>query len=83
MLCLGNVLWEVMYWWSACLEDGICYNMLCFTERYVLLEVMFYLRVGIIGGHVLLFEMSYWGTCFTGGHILHDDLLYRGTHLIT
>ena len=48
--------------------------MLCFTDRHVLLEVMFYLRVGIIGGHVLLLEMSYWGTCFTGGHILQDDL---------
>ena len=40
---------------------------------------MFYLRVCIIGGHVLLFEMSYWGTCFTGGHILQDDMFYRGT----
>ena len=68
-----------MYWWRACLQDGISYNMLCFTERHVLLEVMFYLRVTIIGGHVLLFEMSYWGTCFSGGHILQDDLLYRGT----
>ena len=52
--------------------------MLCFPERHVFLEVMFYLRVGIIvgiiGGHILLLEMSYWGTCFTGGHILLDDL---------
>ena len=48
--------------------------MLCFTERHVFLEVMFYLRVGIIGGRVLLLEMSYWGTCFTEGHILPDDL---------
>ena len=48
-----------MYWLSACLEDGISYNLFCFTERYILLEVMFYLRVGIIGGHVLLFKMSY------------------------
>ena len=56
----------------------------CFTERHVLLEVKFYLRVGIIGGHVLLFEMSYWCTCLqegisyrmfccTGGHILYED----------
>ena len=67
-----------MYWCSACLQDGISY----FTVRHVLLEVMFYFRVGIIGGHVLLFEVSYWSTCFTGGHILQDDLLYRGTHLI-
>ena len=66
-----------MYWCSACLQDGISYNMLCFTERYVLLEVMFYLRVCSTRGHVLLFEMSCWG--FTRGHILQDDLLYRGT----
>ena len=26
--------------------------MLCFTERHVLLEVMFYLRVCVIGVHV-------------------------------
>ena len=38
---VGNVLWDVMYWWNACLQDGISYNMLCFTERHVLLEVMF------------------------------------------
>ena len=69
-----------MYWWSACLQDGISYNMLCFTERR-LTGGRVYLRVGIIEGYVLLFEMSYWGTCFTGGHILQDDLLYRGTHL--
>ena len=67
-----------MYWWSECLEDGISYNMLSITERYILLEVMFYFWVCIIGGHVLLFERPYWDTCFTGGHILHDDLLYRG-----
>ena len=30
-----------------------------FTERHVLLEVMFYLRVCIVGGHILLLEMSY------------------------
>ncbi len=38
---VGNVILEVMYWWSACLQDGISYNILRFTERYVLLEVMF------------------------------------------
>ena len=49
-----------------------------FAVRHVLLEVMFYLRVCIIGGHDLLFEMSYWGTCFfKGGYILQDDMLYR------
>ena len=30
----------------------MAYFKMCFTERYVLLEVMFYLRVCIIGGHV-------------------------------
>ena len=20
---VGNVVWEVMYWWNACLQDGI------------------------------------------------------------
>ena len=69
MSCIGGV--HVL--------DGIYYNMWCYTERHVLLEVMFYLRACIIGGHVLLFKMSYWGTCFTRGHILQDDLLYRGT----
>ena len=63
---VGNVLWEFMYWWSACLQDGISYNLLCFIERYVLVGVMFYFRVYIIGGHVLLFEMSHWGTGLEG-----------------
>ena len=40
---------------------------------------MLYLRVRIIGRHVLLFEMFSWDKCFTGGHILQDNLLYRGT----
>ena len=30
-----------MCWWSACLQDGISY-MLSFTERYFLLDDMFY-----------------------------------------
>ena len=68
---IAYVLREVMLCCRKCHMGG--------TERHVLLEVMFYLRVGIIGGHVLLFKMPYWDTCFTGGHILHDDLLYRGT----
>ena len=29
-----------------------------FTVKHVLLEVMFYLRVCIVGGSILLFEMS-------------------------
>ena len=71
-----------MYWWSACFQDSLSYNILCFTKRNVLLEVMFSSRVCIIGGHILLFEMSYWGTCFTGVHILQDDLFYRWTPYI-
>ena len=63
-----------MYWWSACLQDGISYNMLYFTEST---GGHVYLRVGIIGGHVLLLEMSYWGMvvmsfmriCVMGGHV--------------
>ena len=42
-------MWEVMYWWSACLHDDISYSMLCFTGRYFLLDEMFYLRVCFIG----------------------------------
>ena len=60
MSCIGVVHVFSMAYLTIC----------CFIERYVLLEVMFYLRVCIIGGHVPLFEMSYWGTCFTGGLIL-------------
>ena len=66
-----------MYWWNAYLQDGISYNMLCFAERHVLLEIMFFLRVGIIGGHVLLFEMSYRGTCF----VVEGDTPYMRTGL--
>ena len=68
---IAYVLREVRLWWSASLQDGISYNMLCFTGDHV------YLRVGIIGGHVLLLEMSYWGMvvmsflriCIMGGHV--------------
>ena len=67
MLCCRKCLMGGNVLVGTCLQDGISYNMLCFTERHVL-------RVGIIGGYVLLLEMSYWGTCFTGGHILQDDL---------
>ena len=28
----GNVLWEMMYWWSECLQDGISFNMLCLLK---------------------------------------------------
>ena len=54
-------MWEVMYWWSACLQDDTYYNMLCFTGRHFLLDDMFYLRVCIIEGHVLQLEMSIEG----------------------
>ena len=42
---VGNSLQDIKYWWNACLQDGISYNLLCFPERHVLLEVMFYLGI--------------------------------------
>ena len=59
-----------MYWWSACLQDGISYYMLSFTERcltegHVLLEVMYYMRACLTGGHVL---QEY--ICGMSGHVL-------------
>ena len=59
----------------SCIGGVHVFRMAYFTICCVLLEVMFYLRVCIIGGRVLLFEMSYWGICITGGHILQDDFL--------
>ena len=86
MLCCRKCIMGVMYWWSTCLQDGISYKMLCFTERHVLLEVMSYLRVGIIGGHVLLFKMSYWCTCLQEGisyriFVVQGDTSYMRTGL--
>ena len=49
--------------------------MLCYTGRRFLLDDMFYLRVRIIGGHVIQFEWFHW-------HILLDDLSYRRAPLI-
>ena len=45
--------------------------MLCFTEKHVLLEVMFYLRVCNIGG---MFSCS---RCFTEVHVLQVGISYR------
>ena len=39
---VGNLLWDIKYWWNACLKDGILYNLLCFPETC------------LTGGHVLL-----------------------------
>ena len=70
-LLIAYVLREVMLCCRKCHRMSciggvyVLYNILCFTERHALLEVMFYLRVCIIGGHVLLFEMSYWKACPT------------------
>ena len=70
-LCIGGVhVFRMAYLTIFCV-------LLCFTEGHGLVEVMLYLRVCIIGVHVLLFKMSYWSTCFTGVPILQDDLLYR------
>ena len=73
-----------MYWWSACLQDGISYNILCFAGRHVLLEGMFFLRVCIIGGHDLQFEMSYilLEVCLIGSQVLHEGMFYRWTCLV-
>ena len=79
MSCESIVLCEVMCRWSACLYDGISCHMFCFTGRHFLLDDMFYLRVCIVGGHVLQFMLLHWNTCFTGGHILLDDSSYRRT----
>ena len=78
MTCLMRAyVWKVMCWWTACLQDGISYDMLCFIGRHFLLDNLFHLSVCIIGGHVLQFVMSYWNTHFTGVHILQDDLSNR------
>ena len=55
MLCRNKclVLWEVMCWWSPCLQDGLSCNALCFSGRNFLLDDMFCLMVCILGGHVL------------------------------
>ena len=58
---------------DACFQVGTYYNVMCFIERHVLLEVMFHLRVCTIGGHVLLFKMSYWGIFF----FLQEGISYR------
>ena len=50
----GNVLWDVLYWWSACLQDGISYNMLCFAGSNF-----------FSGGHVFIEGMYYRRACFS------------------
>ena len=59
--------------------------MLCFTKIHFLLVVMFYLRVCIIGGHVLQFEMSYLyedrlncRVCSIGSHVFIGYVLLEG-----
>ena len=57
--CVGGVLVFVMAYIAICsvlLED-------------ILTGYMFYLRVCIIGGHVLQLILFHWNTCFAGGHI--------------
>ena len=34
MFCRRKVLWEVVCWWSVCLQDDIFYITLYFTERH-------------------------------------------------
>ena len=69
--------------WSACLQDNISYNKLCFAERHVLLEDMFILRVCNVGGHVLYRNIFiYWRVCLIGSHVLHEGMSYRWTCLV-
>ena len=44
-LFLGNLLCDIKYCFNACLNDGISHNLLFFTERHVLQEIMFYFRI--------------------------------------
>ena len=63
-----------MSYWRSCIGGVHVFRMAyltihCFfAGRYVLLEDMFFLRVCILGGHVLQFEMSY---------ILLEGMSYR------
>ena len=41
-----------MYWWSACLQDGISYNMF-----------LFYWKKFLTGGHVLIEGRYYRRAC--------------------
>ena len=50
------------------------YRKTCLTGGHV------YLRVGIIGGHVLLLEMSYWG--MVGWHVFHENMCYGRTCIV-
>ena len=58
-----------MYWRNACLQDGISYNMLCFTERHV------------TGGHVLLEGRYYRRACIAVGDVSLGYMFYRRTYL--
>ena len=53
--------------------------MFCFTERHFLLDDMFYLRVCIIGGHVLQFIPFHWNT---GICVLQEGIFYWMIHYI-
>ena len=61
----------VMHWWGACIQDGISFNMLCFTGTHDLLENVPFLRVCVIVN-----------TCSSGGlvslvNMLGDVILSR------
>ena len=59
MLCRGDFLWNILYCWRACLQNGIFKNMLCFTGRHVLLKDMFFMWIFIVRGHFFQFKMSH------------------------
>ena len=54
-LCIGGV---------HCLQDGIFFNILCFTGGHVLLEGMCYSRT-----HVVVAVMSSMRICVRGGYV--------------
>ena len=66
----GHVLWEVMSYRSACIQDGISYRMIFLRGRHILQEDRSYWCVCIIGGHALLKDMSYRSTYIIRGHVL-------------
>ena len=71
----GNALLEETSYGRSCIGGlhvfrmaylTICCVLLCFAERYVLLEDKFFLRVCIIGGHVLQFYTLKCPTFYQG-----------------
>ena len=47
-----------------------------FYWKHYLINDMFFLRVCIIGGHVLLLVLFHWNTCFAGWYVLEEVIYY-------